>query len=405
MPQYHYQATNSLGEHVTGTIEAANHDDVVANLQEQGLAVVRIEEQSETQPADANDRVDTPTRLTEKDYLQVASRVADITHSGLPLSSGLRAMAEEMTSKRTQRVLLAVSQRLEAGDSLEQALNRYGKGIPQHLAAMIRAGAQSGNLGVMLAEYLTFARRNQDLRRRIIVSLTYPALLICATFLVTLLFLVMIVPSFGDIFEGFGMELPFVTFAVLTIADFVISYGWIAAVGFVAVVFSIWIGIGLLGGPALRRRLVNAIPLIGPIFHYAAQSRFCQILAMLVENGVPLPESVRLAGAGTGDPNLREGGRQVSGYIEHGEPLSEAATNLPNFSSAVVSLFRWEKQRNAFVEVLRASAELFAARTNIQTNSIAVIIEPIVLVTVAVICGGLVFSMFMPLIQLLNDLA
>ncbi len=148
---------------------------------------------------------------------EATGQVAALAQAGLPLASGLRALAEEVPSGRVRRALHALSSRLEAGQSLDAVLGGSTRLIPPPLRALLTAAAGSGNLSLLLDRYLTLARVNRDLRRRLWLTLAYPLVLIVAALGVVAFFVLWLVPQFKDIFEGFGVELPVVTTSLLLI--------------------------------------------------------------------------------------------------------------------------------------------------------------------------------------------
>ena len=151
--------------------------------------------------------------------------------------------------------------------------------------------------------------------------------------------------------------------------------------------------------------MINAIPIVGSLFRYLSLSRFCHLLAVLVEFEIRLPDALRMAGDSTRDANIRQGGRLAAENVEQGSSLAEAGSATPHFPPDVVHLFRWESRKDAFRDALHGAAEMFAARAQTQSGLIPVLVEPIMLLVVGVTIGSIIIALFMPLIKLVNDLS
>lgn len=336
---------------------------------------------------------------------ETTAQVAALAHAGLPLASGLRAIAEEMPSPRVRRALHRLSERLETGESLDAVLAQSPKMVPPALRALLSAAAGSGNIVLLLDRYVLLSRSNRDLQRRLWLALAYPASLLLAGLGVAAFFLLWITPQFKSLFEGFGISLPAITTALLTASDFVIEHGSLIGLGILFVGGLIFIGVPLLVGRANLRRFFHVIPILGSMLQFSGLAGFCHFLALLLDGRVRLPDAVRLAGAACGDASLKQHSVALARGVEEGFSLVDATFGLPYFPQSLMHVFGWQTRGDAFADILRANAEVFEARAKTQTGMLAGIIEPFVLVGVAVVIGLTVISLFWPLIKLLNELA
>jgi type II secretory pathway component PulF len=343
--------------------------------------------------------------MASEELHEAAGQVAALAQAGLPLASGLRALAEEVPSGRVRRALHALSGRLEAGASLDTVLAQAPRWVPAPLRALLTAAVGSGNLGLLLDRYLTLSRVNRDLRRRLWLTLAYPVVLIGAALGVVAFFVLWLVPQFKDIFEGFGVELPVVTTSLLLASDFVLEHGLAISLGMLFVVVLLVIGVPLLVGRANLRRVSHVIPLLGSMLQFSGLAAFCHFLALLLEARVRLPEALRLSGASCGDSSLKDHAWSLAKGVEEGLSLVDATFGLPHFPQTLMHVFRWQTRGDAFADILRANAEVYEARAKTQSGMLAGIIEPFVLIGIAVVVGGVVIAMFMPLIKLLNELS
>lgn len=404
MSQFRYSAFDEAGRLVSGTVTAASRNDAQTQLEARGLRIPEPDPHAKLIELPRGDDP-APAELSEADFSDVVHRVNDVVQTGLPLAPGLRALAEEAPSRRLKRALREISDRLEAGEPLPDVLAQSGRSVPAHLRGLLEAALRTGNLGLIMQQYLTFTRTAVDLRRRVWMSFVYPIILVLGLGAVATFLLYLVVPEFKDIFEGFGTELPAVTVFLILASDFVSVYGpWILAGIGLAFLLG-WQIIGLAGGRAVRARIAANLPLIGPMFQFESLARFCYLLSILIEHHVALADALRMAGAGTNDANLHRGCTLLAEEVEHGEQLRHAAAAMPHFPASLVHVFRWERRQDAFIDALRAAGESFAARANLQTGLVGVVFEPVLVVGMAVLIGGAVMALFLPLIKLLNDLS
>ena len=336
---------------------------------------------------------------------ETTGQVVALAQAGLPLAPGLRALAEEIPSGRVRRSLHALSERLERGESLDTVLAESSRLVPPPLRALLAAATGSGNLGLLLDRYLMLSRANRDLKRRLWLSLAYPLLLILASIGVLAFILMWITPEFRNIFEGFDVELPAITVALVTVSKFLVDYGGVILLGTVLVGGLLVFCVPLLVGRANLRRMLHVVPILGSMLQFSGLAGFCHFLALLLEGRVRLADALRLSGAACGDASLNQHAAELARGIEGGLSLIDATFGLPSFPQSLMHVFRWQTRGDAFADILRANAEVFEARARTQSGMLGGIIEPFVLVGVATVIGGTVVSLFMPLIKLLNELS
>ena len=405
MPRFHYQATDKEHVQAEGVIEAENRYVAVARLLQDGLHVVEIGEvtgdphrETPSQPP-ATDSV----RLGEDEQIAVADGMAEIIRGGLPLSAGLRALATELPSKRTRRAIETISDRLEQGIAVDDAVAGQIEKVPRHMRVLLQASLQTGRITDLLEHYLHFARTSLDTRRRSILALFYPLLLVTVTLVGTAGILTFVVPTFQGLFNEFGIAMPPVTIAVLAISDWV-SGGRLLILPVVLVLLVVaWVAFGWLAGPTQRKCLYH-VPVVGRMVRLGAVSRFCHLLAIGIDHGVSFPESLRLAGSGTADAYILKAARSMAVDIEQGLPPKHAATTH-RMVPEVAHVFEWEGPDKGFSDVLWATGDICAIQSRGQSRLIGVVIQPLAFVTVTLVVAIVVSAMIMPLIKLMGAIA
>jgi type II secretory pathway component PulF len=403
MTEYRYHALDGSGRLVSGEIEGSGREDAVERLRAQHLYVVSLVDMSPSTDAASTSDADA-TELTADDFYEVAGHLADLASANLPLVPALRALEQELPQGRLKRGMSTIADGVESGSDLAQVLE--SRGAPAELAAIVRAGARSGRLGEFLTHFIIHYRKARTLRRSAWLSLMYPMLLIVAVGAIFLFALVWVVPGFKTIFQDFGISLPSMTILFISLSDFLINYSWPVVIVAAVLTTMLWASSRVILGSAVWRRTWLSLPVIGTVLRSATLAWFTNLLALLVENKVPLPEALLLAGDGARDPVLRDSCRKlVASAVARGEPFALVAHEIPAFPATFVQMLTLEQQKNALAGALRALSEVYEKQARLRGGLAAVLLGPFLLCVFIAFVGLLVTALFMPLIKLLNELS
>ena len=390
MPVFRFTAVDAAGRPQGGDLDAASMDEARRQLAARGWTQIEL-----VSPAAV------PVAVGGQ---PIVGAVATLAGSERPLTGGLQALAAEATSPRVRRALLDLSRRVAAGESLETALANADSGVPPALAAVVQAGQRSGQLPLALARYVDLVREGQELQRTLWVSLTYPVLLLGGCVAVMVLLSAVVMPMFGSIFNDFGVELPSLTAAVLSLSHAVNGYWpWLllAAASLAVVLYGIF---RWTFSAAVRSRILDYIPLIGPLHQNFAVARLCRMLSLLVAGRTPLPEALRLSGSAA-NPALAASAERIARGVEAGLPPEEAARHVGGLPTWIKPILRWHDRGPAFSEALDAAADLCITRSQSQITLATIVAEPAVIVFIGLTVGLSVISLFLPLVKLLNELS
>jgi len=400
VPTYRYWATTEIGDTVSGELSADSPDEAAHLLTLRGWVVRRM-----ALAGSAEDAPGEPLPLGDDDFGYSSENWAPAAKANLPLTISLRALAEESPRYRTRRILLQVIDKLEQGQSIEEVFSRLEAAYPRRLSPLFEAGLKTGRLPQLMQHGLDQVRRTTALKRKVWFSLAYPCFLFVITFLVGCGILFGIVPQFARIFDDFGTQIPSLTAAIINIS----KIGWAAAftvLGSLAAVVGILVLIvAASGGRTIWHRVVGWLPLIGGLFRAASLSGMFRMLSILVDCGFSLPEAFRIAAAVNDDATLYAGARKVAENLEQGENALEAVRDSEQFPREVLPIFRWADNRTLFVDALNGAADIYAARSQMNSSLLAVIFEPALIFGAGFCVAVIVVALFLPLIKLLNDLA
>jgi type IV pilus assembly protein PilC len=328
----------------------------------------------------------------------VAGQLARLTDLGLPLPAALMTCAAESSSRSDARELRRLAGRIEAGESLEEAVQ---KASPRGRAiyALIAAGLKTGRLPRVLEAYLNAERHVRELWRRFWQSLLYPGLVLIVAMAIMLVALTFIVPQFKDIFSDFGVELPWITILLVALSDHVLM-AW--------PVYLILLLIAAVLACAAPSLPIGAwwdwVPIVGRASIKAGLSEFCALLAVYIEGDMPLPEALASIAASARSRRIRQISGVLSRRIADGMDPQVAADDS-DFPPDLRHIFRWCNTRDQFALMLRNHALSLAAESRVRVAQIAFLLQPLVVVCLGLGAGLIVISLFMPLVVLLNLLS
>jgi type IV pilus assembly protein PilC len=401
MPRYQYIATDEAGRTHREQLEASSAADAAQQLEARGLHVVSVS--LATEPASPSSPADVPFPLNSKEFDTVSGQIVDLTRAKLPLASGLSVLADELPNKRLRRALRGMASRLEKGMDIEQVLLAYD--APPELRAVFVAGRTSGNISDVLAQYITHRRSRANRRLLMTIALGYPVTLLATAAAIVLFMLVYLVPNFRKIILDFGAEAPLSTRFLFGISDIVTRFAPFV-IGVLAVIaVTTYVAYRLFQGRGLANSIARRIPWFGSLWHWTAMAQFCHLLAIMLENRVPLPKALLLAGDGTEDDGVRAGSRQMAAAVAAGEPLVATGRVMRGFPAAFIQVVTEHKQTDALPGALHAIADFFEGRSRLQGNFLAAVCGPIVILVVGIVIGMMVIGMFTPLVKLLNELS
>jgi type II secretory pathway component PulF len=403
MPTYHYWALDVDGQTRDGTLSASDPAQAIARLEAQGLRVERLD-LMETAAA-ARDLGPAGARLTRQETAEFARQVAGLVEAGLPLAPGLRALAEELPAERLRQILLMVTERLEAGDTIEEALEAQGPRFPSHLRGLVLAGVRTGDLGHVLGQFVRCENVSVQLRRKLWTSLVYPAMLLVLALILFAFLSFGVVSRFTQIYADFGVSLPRATLVLIQASRRFNQLDWTAFLIGLGLIPLVWLLERAFLSAHQRSKLLVGIPLIGTLWRWAALSEYCHLLALLLDSALPLPEALTMAGEGSRDAELAEVSARMAKDIQAGEPLSVAVARRRQFPRGLVRLLHWAEGQPALSEALRLAGEMFEARARSHNEFIAAVAAIVVVILVLWGLAFMIAALLIPMIQLIKMLS
>lgn len=339
-------------------------------------------------------------RLSARDAETLVQSVAQLAGTDLPLAEGLRAAAGEAASRRMSAALRHVARSLEAGGSLDAAILECGPRVPRFLAGFLRAAEKTGKLGVVLTEWVENQWAVRTRWREVTSALAYPAISFALTIAVFLFLAVSIAPAFKDLMQEFGMRVPLPTKVFFWFGDVALP---VAITLLVTIVIGVLV-LRLFAGQAAISQLINALPIAGKLWHWSAAAEGLRAIGLLVENQIPLPEALELAGDGVSDAHIGNCCRLLGKRVEEGQPFWEALLRTRFFPMAIIPVIRQGELQGSLDDSLRTAAKLLEDRVHNRSTLVIQVLPPLIFVIVALMIGMLFTAIYLPMSGLLRML-
>ena len=340
--------------------------------------------------------------LSNEEARQLTEHLAALTKAGVALAPALQAAADEIPSRRLAHAMHTLATELSAGRSLESVLAAHPRFLPDHMQKLIEAGIQSGNLSEVLVQLVDIDRTSVDLRRSIRMAIAYPALLL--TLVVVLIVFVswVVIPEFSRMFLDFRTDLPQQTQILMWLSG---GRGLIFVALAAAVVLIVLLALRWSISDPGWRRLVVRVPFIGPMLLWRSVADWSRLVALLLDQGLSLPDSLRLAGTGINDSLVAAQGLEVSKATAYGRQLGDALYSLNDMPASLAALVQWGESHGALPDAFRTASEMFENRVKLRSALLQSILPPVAFILVMLMAFFLVTAMFLPLVKLITDLS
>ncbi len=396
MPEFTYVAREASGQKVTGVLEAASRREVLTQLANRSLYPVSVEATGGAEPRVRLRRV--PAQLLAATY----SQLSDLLRNGVPLLRALEILRRQSSNRVLRDLLLEVYRRVEDGASLGDAMARYEPVFGEMAVSMIRAGGEGGFLEESLARVAEFTSIQEDLRKRTLGAMAYPAVLAVFGVLVVMLLMIFFVPRFEPLFENLRQrnELPWVTEFLLASSTYLQRW---SPVVFGGIFGGLWLFRRWLNtdrGKWWRDRLKLSLPVAGKIFCNLAVARFCRVLGTLLRNGVPIVRALEIASQATGNRLLGEAVQKATENITAGQTLAEPLARSGRFPLTVVEMIAVAEQSNTLDSVLLDIADTLEKNTWRQLDLAVRLLEPAMLMLLAAMVLMLVIALLYPVLKM-----
>lgn len=394
MPSYTYQAREATtGREIRNVLEAASEQAAIAALLNRNLLVISIQEKA------VKKRTGSGT-VPLADLVVFTRQLATMIDAGLAMVQSLQALAEQTTNKVMRDVIRDVCSRVEGGDSFSAALQKHPKVFNRLFVCMVDAGEKGGLLAEILARLATYLENTARLRKKVKSAMMYPTAVTIIAIAITIFLLVRVVPVFGEVFTSFGARLPAPTMYLLETSKFLqktILY-ILPAVG--GMIYGWFAYLKTKQGREFWDRTRIKLPIFGIIAHKICLARFTRTLASLIRSGVPILEVLNIVANTCGNVIMEKAIRVASGDIERGDGISAALAKHPVFPTMIIRMITAGEQTGKIDSMLERVADFLDEEIETTLAGLTSLIEPLLIVFLGVVIGGIVICMFLPIFKI-----
>lgn len=390
-----WEGTDKRGIKMKGEQLAKNANLVRAELRKQGINPGQVKPKPKPLFGAAGKAVNA------KDIAFFSRQMATMMKSGVPIVSALEIIASGHKNPRMKKMVDGIRADIEGGSSLHEAISRYPVQFDELYRNLVRAGESAGVLETVLDTIATYKENIEALKGKIKKALFYPAMVLVVAFLVSTVLLVWVVPQFEEVFKSFGADLPAFTQMVVNLSKFMVSWWWLMAIVMIGSVVAI--------AMTYRRsekmqhtvdRLVLKVPVIGQIMHNSAIARFARTTAVTFKAGVPLVEALGIVAGATGNKVYGEAVLRMRDDVSVGYPVNMAMKQLNLFPHMVIQMTGIGEEAGALDAMLFKVAEYYEQEVNNAVDALSSLLEPMIMVFIGTIVGGLVIAMYLPIFKL-----
>ena len=376
---------------VRGEIRAASETVVTTNLRRQGIRVTRVKKQS----------FRGGRRVGEKDVTFFTRQLATMLRAGVPLLQAFDIVARGHSNARFSRLMMDLKNKVETGSSLSQAFREHPKQFDALYCNLVQAGETAGMLDAILDRLATYKEKILAIKSKIKSALFYPISVIVVAIVVTWVIMIFVIPAFKSVFSSFGANLPWLTQVVIDISDFFVKWWWAMFIAIVAAFVGIRLTIKRSESVRFMvHRLSLKLPIIGGILEKATIARWTRTLQTMFAAGVPLVESLDAVGGASGNMVYIAATKRIQTEVSTGTSLTNAMAAQNLFPPMVLQMTQIGEESGSLDNMLGKIADFYEREVDDAVAALSSLLEPIIIVFLGVVIGGLVVAMYLPIFKL-----
>ena len=426
MPKFNYVALDSRGRETKGSLDVANQNEAIGRLKEMAFFPTKVTE-ADSEKTRAKKGAKKPGkkkqgkqgigsieiripglsgRVKPKVLTTFTRQLATLVDAGLPLLRGLRVLAKQEKNATLRRIIGDLGDSIEGGSTFSEALAQHPKTFSKLFINMVKAGEMGGVLEVVLNRLAEFMEKAEKIKGKVIAAMFYPAAVMVVAVSILALLMVFVVPKFREVFEDMleGAELPQFTQFVLNVSETIATNSLQTCIIALAAFFVFWLAIKTKWGRWLWDKLKLKFPILGTVISKVAISRFTRTLGTLVSSGVPILQALTIVRETAGNVIISNAVTSVHESVKEGETITVPLEQSKVFPPMVISMVDVGEQTGALPEMMMRIADNYDEEVDNAVAAMTSLLEPVMIVFLAVIVGGIVIALFLPLITMIDKL-
>lgn len=387
--------TDKRGVKMKGETPAKNANLLRAELRRQGITPTVVKPKPKPMFGAAGSAIST------KDIAFFSRQMATMMKSGVPIVSSLEIIGSGHKNPRMRKMVESIRTDIEGGSSLYEAISKHPVQFDELYRNLVRAGEGAGVLETVLDTVANYKENIEALKGKIKKALFYPTMVIAVALIVSAILLIFVVPQFEDVFKSFGADLPAFTQLIVAASRFMVAWWWLI-LGMIIVSIAGFI-YAYRRSPSMQHgmdRFILKVPVIGQIMHNSSIARFARTTAVTFKAGVPLVEALGIVAGATGNKVYEEAVLRMRDDVSVGYPVNMAMKQVNIFPHMVVQMTAIGEEAGALDTMLFKVAEYFEQEVNNAVDALSSLLEPMIMVFIGVVVGGMVVGMYLPIFKL-----
>ena len=401
MPVFIWEGKNASGKKVAGEMEAKDLQAVFNTLKNQRIVpnTQKIREKGKGLEMEIKLPGFGP-KVKSKDVVIFTRQFATMIDAGLPLVQALDILSRQHENKAFRKTLGGVKETVETGGTLAEGLARFPKVFDDLYVNMVAAGENGGILDIILERLSIHMEKSMKLKREVKTAMIYPAVVISAAIIVTAVLLIFVIPTFADLFKDFGSALPLPTQIVINLSNFAVAWWYLISGAFGGMSFFFVRFIKTDRGKEVIHPLALKLPVFGDIIRKVAVARFTRTLGTMLSSGVPILEALNICSRTAGNKVVEREVQRARVAISEGKSMIEPLSKSEVFPPMVVQMIAVGESTGAMDAMLQKIADFYEDEVDNAVTAMKQLIEPIMILVLGVIIGGLVVSMYLPIFKM-----
>jgi type IV pilus assembly protein PilC len=389
---YLWEGKDKKGKVIKGEIRAAGESFVNATLRRQGITVTKVKKQS---------AFASKGKVSDKDITLFTRQLATMMKAGVPLLQAFEIVGKGHSNPAVSKLLGDIKADVETGSSLSTAFRKYPLYFDALFCNLVGAGEQAGILDSLLDRLATYKEKIMAIKSKIKSALFYPISILVVAFVITAVIMIFVIPAFKELFSSFGADLPGPTVVVMAMSEFFVTWWWAI---FGSIGFGLWFFFYTWKRSEKMQstmdRLILKAPIFGDVIRKATIARFSRTLATMFAAGVPLVEALDSVAGASGNRVYYDATKRIQSEISTGTSLTVAMQNADVFPNMVLQMTAIGEESGALDSMLGKVADFYEAEVDDAVDALASLMEPIIMVVLGVLIGGLVVAMYLPIFKM-----
>ena len=397
MATFKFVAKDQNAKTVSGNISAENQTAVIDELRKRKLVVISVREVKESAQGG---KIFGGKKIKLDDLVIFSRQLATMVDAGIPLMQSLDALQEQVENPNFKKVIGSIRDDIEVGNSLSQSFSKHPRVFDTLYINMVKAGESSGMLNIILERVSNYLEKTISLQRKIKSAMVYPCIVVSMAIIITTFLLVKVVPTFSNIFDMLGQDLPFPTKILIMVSNIIRK-------GLIYVVAVLFFG-SVIGNRYIKTetgrlafdRLKLKLPVLGPLFRKVGVSRFSRTLATLTQSGVPILSALEIVAKTSGNKVIEIAVNNVRNNVREGESISQPLIKSGVFPPMVTRMIAVGEQTGELEKMLTKISDFYDEQVDAAVAGLTSMIEPLIIAFLGIVVGGIVVALFLPILKM-----